>query len=88
MEANVFLDEITPIFMGGNNENDRVTSPLNENLFLYIRMCRFSWKIIFMSVSAGSFGVCIGQIYIEQSPRETGSDKLSRTAPFRSSKMA
>ena len=34
--ANYFLYEVTPIYMGGNNENDRVASPESVSIHLKV----------------------------------------------------
>ena len=40
MGANSFLYEMTPIIMGGNNENDRVASP--ESVPIHLNMATFN----------------------------------------------
>ena len=38
MGANSFLNEMAPVYMGGNNENERVSSP--ENVYIYHKHIR------------------------------------------------
>ena len=47
MAANSFLFEMVPIYMGGNNENDRVTSPESVSIHLNV-----NWYIFQESFSA------------------------------------
>ena len=44
MGANSFLHEMTPIYMGGNNENDRVASPESISSHLEFRYFRLILK--------------------------------------------
>ena len=43
MGANSFLYEMTPVYMGGNNENDRVASP--ESLLIHLNQINIGYLL-------------------------------------------
>ena len=75
MAANSFLFEMVPIYMGGNNENDRVTSPESVSIYLNV-----NWYIFQESFSAIVFQ---WGSKLERICSSTSKLLLLRVRPFR-----